>query len=60
MILQNVYMSNARTGEFVIKFSGHLGPVNMVIFAPLAAYPAIRALAGQEPVSLPYARVVTN
>lgn len=52
MILQNVFLKDAQTGEVLVKFVGHLNVVNAVAFAPLSAYPAIRMLAGQEPVSV--------
>ena len=49
---QNVYLSDTYTGKIMVKFAGHSAPVNVVAFVPLAAYPAIRMLAHQEPVSL--------
>ena len=38
----------------MVKFAGHSNPVNVVAFAPPAAYPAICVLAAQEPVSPSY------
>ncbi|EPT04115.1 hypothetical protein FOMPIDRAFT_136311 [Fomitopsis schrenkii] len=48
----NVFLKDAQTGEVLVKFVGHLNVVNAVAFAPLSAYPAIRMLAGQEPIEL--------
>lgn len=43
---QTARISDPLSGEMKMEFRGHEHVIEVVVFAPIAAYPAIRELAG--------------